>query len=161
MDALLADLARRFRFNENVLAAATGGFAAEDWSSAPGAQGGNTPHWILGHLASTRRYLARRLGVDLLEEPWEALFGMRSKPAGTRGYPPPEALVQDFASTGERMCARLAELSPAQAGEDWGGSFPDGSRTLAGAAGFLHFHESYHLGQLGLARRLRGHPGFA
>ena len=161
MDAPLADLARRFRFHENVLAATTGAFTADDWATPPGPRGGNTPHWILGHLASTRRYLARRLGVDLPEEPWEALFPMNSQPSGTAGYPAPAALTADFAATGARLSARLLELSAAQADEEWGGTFPDGSHTLAGAAGFLHFHEAYHLGQLGLARRLRGHAGFA
>jgi len=158
---VLADLARRFRFNQNVLAATTGGFAPDDWGSAPGARGGNTPHWILGHLAATRRFLARKLGVELEVEPWEALFAMKSKPEGTAGFPAPAALAADFAATGERLCARLVELTAAEAAAEWGGSFPDGGHTLAGGASFLSFHEAYHLGQIGLARRLRGHPGFA
>ena len=40
-------------------------------------------------------------------------------------------------------------------------SCPDGSATVAGALGFLAWHESYHLGQLGLLRRLAGKPGRA
>jgi hypothetical protein len=38
-------------------------------------------------------------------------------------------------------------------------SFPDGSSTLQGGAHFLHFHETYHIGQTALLRRLAGKPG--
>ena len=159
MTASLTDLARRLRFHEGVLAATTAGFAAADWAHVPSAKGGNTPHWILGHLAGTRRFLARQLGAAVPEEPWEALFAYGAGPAGTAGYPDPGALAADFAAIGARIYARLAELTEAEAAAEWGGSFPDGSHTLEGGAAYLHFHEAYHLGQLGLLRRLLGHPG--
>ena len=38
---------------------------------------------------------------------------------------------------------------------------PDGSDTVAGVLHFLHFHETYHLGQLGLLRRMNGLDPFA
>ena len=38
---------------------------------------------------------------------------------------------------------------------------PDGANTVAGLVRFMCFHESYHIGQLGLLRRLLGKPGLA
>ena len=38
---------------------------------------------------------------------------------------------------------------------------PDGADTVAGLVRFMCFHESYHLGQLGLLRSLYGKPGLA
>jgi uncharacterized damage-inducible protein DinB len=38
---------------------------------------------------------------------------------------------------------------------------PDGSDTVAGVLHFLYFHETYHLGQLGLLRRMNGLDPFA
>ncbi len=160
MAAPLASLARRFRFHETVLAATTAGFEARDWEALSG-DAGNPPHWILGHIVTSRRYLARKLGAALSAEPWEALFVQGSQPRESSAYPAPALLVADFAATGARLYERLQALDEREAARPFGASFPDGAETLGEGAEFLHFHEAYHLGQLGLARRLTGRPGFA
>ena len=156
----LVPLAARFRFNESLLATTTDGFSPEDWARAPEG-GGNNAIWILGHLVASRRFLARRLGLSIPEETWEDGFSMGAKPADTSTYPSPETLVADLRSLGERIEQRCGELGPDQAEEPFGSAFPDGSNTVAGGAHFLYFHETYHLGQIGLLRRIHGHPGFA
>jgi hypothetical protein len=157
----LTDLARRFRFNEHLLGMVTEGFGDADWSATPTGQGGNTPHWIVGHLAASRRALLRMIGGDADVGAWEERFAMSAKPTGTQGYPAPSVLSVDFAAHGELLEQRLASLTAEEAATAWGGKLPDGSTTYAGAAGFLYMHECYHLGQVGLLRRIRGHTGFA
>lgn len=163
MSRTYTDLARRLRFNEQLLAVETEGFAPEDWHLRPSPSGGNDAHWILGHVTQSRRMLARILGATIENAPWEHGFGMNAKPDGSRsGYPDPAELVRDFTAGGERLEALLAELTDERADSPWKGrKMPDGSRTLGDVLHFLHFHETYHLGQIGLLRRIAGKPGFA
>ena len=45
---------------------------------------------------------------------------------------------------------KLTELIPKNADADWGAKFPDGSRSLGEGLHFDYFHETYHVGQMGL-----------
>lgn len=161
MTADLPKLGQRFLFHRRFLDTLVEGFTPEDWAARPGPEGGNTAHWILGHLVLSRRYLARKLGGDVPKDDWEDTFHMGSRPDATESYPEPPALLADFAARGREIAAALEELSPKQAAAEWGSSFPDGGQTVGEGAWFLHFHEVYHLGQLGLLRRLLGKPRFA
>jgi uncharacterized damage-inducible protein DinB len=162
MSTPFADLARRLRFNEKLLAVATEGFTPADWSHRPSPEGGNTAHWILGHVTQSRRMMARMLGAEIESAPWEHGFGMNSKPEDTTDYPAPEELARDHAASGARLEELLGALTPERAAAPTKGRpMPDGSRTLGDVLHFLHFHETYHLGQIGLVRRIVGKPGFA
>ncbi len=156
----LADLARRFRFNESLLATVTTGFSPDDWAAAP-ATGGNNPIWILGHVVTSRRFLVRRLGPQFTEEPWEKLFKMGTQPQDPAAYPSPATLANAFRSAGEALSQLAEELDEEAVTRPFGTTFPDGSDTLEGGAAFLYMHEVYHLGQIGLLRRIRGRSGFA
>ena len=153
-------LSRSFSFNVKTVRMTTEGFRAEDWSRVPAAEGGNTAHWIFGHIVAARRGLARKLGGDVPELEWEATFDMNAKPESTDGYPTPEELTRDFETTDAVLSKLLGSLTDEQASSEWG-AFPDGGKTLLDGAQFFFFHESYHLGQLGLIRRMGGKPGFA
>ncbi|MDF1798476.1 MAG: DinB family protein [Planctomycetota bacterium] len=156
----LASLATRYRFNESLLSTITEGFSPEDWAAAP-ESGGNNPIWILGHITASRRFLLRRLGVEVEDEAWERHFAMGTQLQDPGAYPSPATLVGHFRSAGEALVERCATLDAEQARAPWGSAFPDGSETLDGGAHFLYMHETYHLGQIGLLRRIRSKPGFA
>ena len=156
----LADLARRYRFNERLLGMVSEGLTPAEWAQAPGAKGGNSAHWILAHLVVQRRGLARKLGESAPAEAWEAAFKPGSKGTLAPDTPAPAALLTTFTALGERIGARLSALDAAAADTPGGSTFPDGSTTVAGGAHFLYFHETYHLGQVGLVRRILGRPGF-
>ncbi len=160
MTAPLAALGQRFRFNETMLGAASEGFSAGDWAAEPGGKGGNTPHWILGHLASCRRVIRRKMGEEVAEDDWEAQFGMNATPAGTEGYPAPGVLVEDFVASGERIAERFANADAAELSAEWPG-FPTGDGTVRDGMQFMYTHECYHIGQIGLLRRILGHERFA
>jgi hypothetical protein len=70
-------------------------------------------------------------------------------------------LAADFKAGGAPLADRLAALTPEEAAVPWEHPFPDGSQDVGGAASFFHFHEVYHLGQLGLLRRMLGKERFA
>src|SRR5215510_10418578 len=121
-------LAKRYRFNERVVHACTEGFEPADWARKPSPQGGNTAHWLLGHVTQARRLVLRRLGESIPREPWEELVGMKSKPEGTQGFEPVERLRAEFIRAGEVLERKLTKLTPNKADADWGAKFPDGSR---------------------------------
>jgi len=64
-----------------------------------------------------------------------------------------------FATVGGRIVERMRALGPDEAEAGCGREFPNGARTVAGAAHFLSFHESYHIGQIGMLARALGGPG--
>lgn len=160
MPSPFADLAHRFAFDERMLDVATEGFSDADWRARPAPDVGNSAHWILAHLAATRRQLLRRLGAPVPAAPWEADVA-RGAPAGPVTGAEPAALVADLRATGVELRGRIEAWTPADAAADFGRAMPDGSTSLVDAARFLQFHEAYHVGQIGLIRRLRGHAGFA
>jgi uncharacterized damage-inducible protein DinB len=155
----LESLAHGYRFNERLFIGALAGLAGDDWLRRA-AEGASHAYWILGHIARTRRGLLRGLGVEVAEAPWEAAFARGTRP-GSVLDPEPEALQKDFLDSGRRIAVRLAAMSREEAAAPFGRTLPDGSSTREGAAQFLLRHESYHLGQLGLLRRVCGKPGVA
>jgi hypothetical protein len=157
----VADLVRRFRFHETLLAAETEGFTQEDWDAPAGERGGNPARWILAHVTCYRRRLCALLGEPMPQEPWEAAVSRGAAPGDVAALPSPADLASRMAAAGEVLGRRLRALTEAEGAADAGQTFPDGGRTVADAARFLQFHETYHLGQIGLIRRLRGRAGFA
>jgi len=152
----LSDLARQFRFNLGLLQRFAGDLSPEEWSRPASEQGGNSPHWVLGHLARARRGILRRLGEELEPEAWEDAFARGAGTGQGAGWAPVEELLADFARSDERLAERLVDLDAHDAAERWDAGFPDGSETVEQGVRFVHFHEVYHLGQLGLLRRLLG-----
>ena len=156
MSAPLQPLAERFAFNDRFLDMLTEGFTEADWLRRAGP--GNHAQWLLGHLASTRRASLRGFGQDAEEQPWEQHFGIGREPTQDSDDIAPALLREAFIKNGAELRRWLASLDEAQAAAAFR-PFPDGSRTVSGVAHFLHFHESYHLGQIGLLRRVCGKPG--
>jgi hypothetical protein len=165
MASALSDLGERFRFNERLLALVTEGFSEADWATRPGGKGGtsaNSAAWIVGHVAVHRRVIARAAGTDVPVEAWEEAFARGADAeAVPAGSPSPAALVAEVVAGGERIERAFAALPD----EALSGAFPSrlvgGKRTLEDGLRFLYFHETYHLGQVGLIRRILGHAGFA
>lgn len=146
-------------FNEQALSGAVKDFQDEDWLHRPG--GANHALWVVGHIAVYRREWLRKLKVN--EDPldWEEKFKMGSKPGATTDDPSPRTLIDDIALTGQSLHRHLPTLLPEQLAEPHGLPFPKFAPTLAGFCQFMLWHESYHVGQVGLIRRVRGMKGLA
>lgn len=154
----LEALGKRIRFNNHLLTLATEGFGESHWSFRP-ETGGSSALWILGHLASSRRVMRRLAGDAVEESDWEKFFRRGTRPEDAT-YPPTDEFVQEFFSSGEALAGHLATLPEDVASGASPIEFPDGSKTVEEALHFLYFHETYHLGQVGLLRRLAGLDGF-
>jgi hypothetical protein len=154
----LSALAKRLAFHDTFLAQLTEGFEPSDWLHRIGEA--NHAQWLVGHLASTRRWALRLLEVSADEEAWEKHFRPNCPPTPQGDDIAPEMLLEAFVKNGEVLREHIAAMST-EATEAEFRSFPDGSHTVGGGMHFLHFHESYHIGQIGLLRRAVGKPGLA
>jgi len=155
----LAALATRFRFNESVVAHTAADFTAADWVHRLGDS--SHAYWILGHLVVSRRSLLRNLGKELPVASWELAFGRGSRPGPLYAGPAPRELLDELRAAGELLEQHLGAMTPEAAAAPYVRKFPDGSSTREGAAAFMHWHETYHLGQLGVLRRACGKSGLA
>jgi hypothetical protein len=71
------------------------------------------------------------------------------------------AVLDLFHRAGGSLAGHWENLPPEILDRPLGRTLPDGGETVGACIRFLAFHEAYHLGQLGLFRRLAGKPGIA
>lgn len=153
-----SDVGRCYEFNAEMLAGLTSDFSESDWG--PREDTLNAAHWILAHIVRTRRHILRMMGHNVPTEPWEAVTGMGGPHEGFRQAPAVPDLLGEFRTQGPRIKESLIALSPEAASRPLEGKLPDGSKTVEeGICGFFFLHECYHMGQLGMIRRLLGKPG--
>jgi uncharacterized damage-inducible protein DinB len=118
-------------------------------------QGGNCLNWVAGHIVATRNSVLSLIGEKPIWTPEEAeLYKRGSAPIkdGSRAKKF-EQIVADFTRSQERVRAGLGRLTEQDLVKK------EGDQTLAQRLHFLQFHEAYHVGQLGLLRRMAGKKG--
>lgn len=117
--------------------------------------GANCLNWVAGHVVATRNAILSLLGEEpIWDAPSAETYKRGSAPIvdGSRARPF-HSIVEDFGRSQERIRSGLARLTD----EDL--ASPRGDETLGENLHVLHFHESYHIGQTALLRRLAGKPG--
>ena len=151
--------AEGFAVGDRFLDGLVGDFTEVDWQVTDPA--GHSPRWILGHLATTRFRVLELVGLAAAKPDWAAAFGMGTTAAGMPGDLDPKAVIQAFHEAQQALVGRWEALTGADLAKPIGRTLPNGSDNVGGALRFLAWHEAYHLGQLGLLRRLAGKPGRA
>jgi hypothetical protein len=119
---------------------------------------GNCMNWVLGHILESQISMLTLLGAQSpvvaadLERYKRESDPIRGEDAGVL---PVERLLEGLDSVHAALVARLPELSDA----DFVREIVQGERkfTVGWRFLFLHFHYTYHLGQLELLRQLAGH----
>lgn len=155
----LAAIAQTCAIGDRFLDGLVGDFTAADWAVRDGA--GHDPRWLVGHLAVLRGRMAFMLGLPALEAPWESSFSRGTTPADVPPGLDIREVLAAFHATHAAMAGAWESVTEEALARPLGRTLPDGSSTVAGGLGFLAWHEAYHLGQLGLLRRLAGKPGVA
>jgi uncharacterized damage-inducible protein DinB len=118
-------------------------------------QGGNCLNWVAGHIVASRNSVLNLIGEKPIWTTEEAeLYKRGSAPIkdGSRAKKF-EQIVADFTRSQERVRAGLGRLTEQDLVKK------EGDQTLAQRLHFLQFHEAYHVGQLGLLRRMAGKEG--
>jgi hypothetical protein len=150
-----------FEFTYQVFRRNTEGITHEESLRLP-QPGGNCMNWVGGHVVAVRDGLLASLGQTRVWSAAEQSIYGRKSPTLTDPATalPWERIVQDLEKTQERLRAGVAALtterlaSPMPAENN-----PFGVDSVGDSLAVFTFHESYHVGQLGILRRLAGKPG--
>jgi len=135
----------------------TDGMSHEDSIRQP-APAGNCANWILGHLTDVQNEAMKLLGLD---PAWDSASLQRTAdPITTEAEAIDwDAMRRAFLASEERCLAAIEALPPEKLDE---AGYPNplgGEMTFGELLNFLGFHQCYHAGQLGVARRVAGLDG--
>lgn len=140
-----------FERNLKVLVSSADG-VDEAGARVPVVEGGSHFHWLLAHLVASRDGLLERIGADRV---WTAeaakAFGRGSAPSVPEGATLADHLARLRAQQ-ELLDAVLPTLGAEALGREVG------RMTVGGWIEFLAWHETYHVGQATLYRRVAGLP---
>ncbi len=151
----------QFRYTTNLFKLSLDGLTEEDGLRQP-QPAGNCANWVAGHLTNSRLGTLKLLGQKPPVDPAPYARYQRSSDPLTAadGALTLERIRHDFAATGDALAAGLAALTDEAIAAPAPYS-PTGNadETIGTLLIMLVFHESYHVGQLGLLRRLAGAEG--
>lgn len=123
--------------------------------------GGNSPNWVLGHLVTGYGNLLEALGEESdSDEEQMAPYQRGSGPLDPAKARPFAELLADFDQSHARVVAKVGALTP----EELAAPSPvsptnNPDETIGSFVGVLAFHQAYHVGQVGVLRRVVGKPG--
>jgi uncharacterized damage-inducible protein DinB len=147
-------LTRLFEINASCIKVNIEGFSDADGLVQP-TGGGNCANWVLGHIVATRHTILSILSRHPIWTEAEVdMYKRGSAPilAGSQAISLTK-ILRDFDRSQERIIEALKGLSSEDLAKPIDDESMD-SRLL-----FLHFHEAYHAGQIGLLRRIVGKEG--
>ena len=146
-----------FRFNSELLSLALSDLddeaAGRRWKSGRG----SSIAYLTGHLMSSRCGLLKTLGAAR-DNPYKGLFGEGVGSKEGAEYPSVGRLREEWIELAGRLHAALDRLTDVEALAGGDGSFPIPDNTLRGNLTFIAWHESYHIGQIGMMRTEMGYP---
>lgn len=148
-------LTNSFRFTQMLINRMTRGLSHDDSVVQPPFKG-NALNWVLGHIVASRNEALSYLGAEPVWGDEElALYKTGSDPitSSDQGLTL-EQLLAAFDETQERIIERLAEMPEEDLGRIVDTRF--GERSVGEHVASLHWHETYHTGQLELLRELAG-----
>jgi hypothetical protein len=151
------DFIRLFNIENNLIKSQTEGLTQADTLIQP-QPSGNCMNWVLGHVLESQISMLTVLGGTSPVDPAElVIYKRESDPiTGDRpGVQQLEWLLNGLYAVHNALVARLAEMKEA----DFAREIQQGERkfTLGWRFLFLHFHYTYHVGQLELLRQLAGY----
>ncbi len=155
-DVPLQSIGRGFAFNEKILDMLLDGFDADGYARR--FNDAKSAAWMLEHLAATRRFYASVLEIEVPPPPWKKTDGSVSDGKVSDECPAPQQVIADFAAVGAEIVAKLSGMTNEDFTRTVSHIVTRRDVTLAEQLQFFHFHESYHLGQIGLIRAMLGLP---
>lgn len=114
----------------------------------------NCVTWQAGHIAGSRRAVARQIDCGLATPEWLELFGRGSSGDPAEGWPDLSVIVEDLQATADRLCGHLRSVEPTFMAEEVTHVLSDGRVRRAENVAFFLYHEGFHAGQIEQARRL-------
>lgn len=129
---------------------------SHDDSLAPGAGGGNTANWILGHVVNMQNAVMGIVGAPPVWESEQLDRARFDHPIRDAGEAIDwDMLVERFTASRDACLGGLSSLTDEALDEGMRDPFGNDT-TRAGMLGILVVHQCYHAGQLGMSRRAAG-----
>lgn len=120
----------------------------------PGPEGNNMT-FIAVHLLDARAWLVRYLGGQY-RHPFEDEFAAVTSIDDIDRFPALDSIVAAWNEASEHLRERLVSVTDEEIERESEQEFPIGDRSVLGGLAFLLQHESFHIGQLALIRRILG-----
>jgi len=149
MDSLLAG----FRTTTKILNIALAGLSDAEAHVRTRGNEGPSISWTVGHLLDSRVKALALLG-DVHSNPYTTQFGSTAATDGT-DYPTLVSMLAEWALLHERLEAGAAHASETMNGPV-SGAGAHGESTVRDQLAFLAWHEGYHMGVIGAARKAAG-----
>ena len=146
-----------FAFNSQMIDVGLSDLSPEDFGRRFRDGAGSSIVFLVGHLAASRYGLLKLFGLEA-ENPYKELFGGQQAARDGSEYPSLAELSSGWSTTAEKLHAGLDAVSDQQLLAAGAEGYPTDDRTVRGVVAFLCWHESYHLGQIGMMRVEMGYP---
>jgi hypothetical protein len=148
-------LAQSFRLTHHIIKLQTDGLSHTDSVLQPPFRG-NCLNWVVGHIIEGRDSALKLMGeAPLLHDGSAAFYETGSKPITRAAQAVPlKDLLQVLEMSQQRLASALERTTPDELGEPV--QFRGSEQSLGQAIAGLHWHETYHTGQLELLRQLAG-----
>ena len=156
MSDLIKPVIDQFKFDSLILSLATGALKNEDAGHRLRKGEGSSISYLLGHLLSSRYHVLSMLGGGD-ENPFAEQFGRNAEPLDVSEYPD----ISEFKAAWDGLTEKFHTALDGASDEQLLApveSFPVEDQTLRGALMFMAWHESYHVGQIGILRTEHGYP---
>ncbi len=154
-DTLLNQIA----LNEYVIGKNVEGISHSDSLKEP-AEGGNSVNWIMGHVVRSRNAALGLLGIpSSIDESKYEIYN--DKPMSDRSKAVPfDEIMKSFKAMQPRFVEGIQNLS-AEKAKATAPFSPSGNpnETVGSLIDSFVFHETYHIGQTGVLRRVTGKSG--
>jgi uncharacterized damage-inducible protein DinB len=159
MDPRVVPLAEILRLNTKLYRNCLHGMTQAQAEARPG-DGANSALWVAAHMAKSRYYLLKRLGAERANPLPADLMNAKSVDDVTR-WPAVTDVLAAWTNASHALRDRLPLLAPADLDAKVEVRFPVFEQTEFGVLVFLVQHDSYHLGQLSILRKVAGLPGMS
>lgn len=155
MDDRLETILATFGSNAQVFRGTMAGLTEDAWFRRPGEA--NHLAFLAMHLVGARHYIVKFSG-GTSTDPLETYHGGARNIDETARFPSIEEVKTAWEEVAPILQSTLAAVTAEFLDEDSGLPFPAPGPTRLDALTFLAQHEAYHLGQMGLLRRICGLP---
>lgn len=157
MTELILPAATLFRFNSEMLSVGLSGLSQEHAVRRIKDGEGSSIAYLVGHVTSSRYDLLKSLGADA-GNPFADLYGAGVGSKDGAAYPPIAELRAKWDEVAAELDRALDAVTDEAARAPDDGGFPIADQTLRGRLTFVAWHESYHVGQVGILRTEMGYP---
>lgn len=156
MSDLIIPAVTLFRFNSEILSVGLADLSQEHAVKRMKKGSGSSIAFLTGHVASSRYGLLKTFGAAS-ENPYAELFGSEVGSKDGSTYPAISELKAGWDEAAEKLHAALDALTDEDVLAAHSG-FPIPDQTVRGRLAFMSWHESYHIGQIGILRTEMGYP---